>query len=445
MLRVGSDFSGVGAFEQALERLNLSYKKVFACDMDKHARKTYCLNFGTNQDFLLANIDSLGETAISTNDFSFYYPKNVYERKIPNQPLDIYMSSPPCQAFSLAGKRLGENDKRGILFYNTYDFIKENKPRFFIIENVKGLLSDDKGRTFNKWILLLSGKSINGTSIIYPHEEALPYHVYYKVLNAKNYNIPQNRERVFIIGIRNDVDNVFTWPKEVVLQKSLKDVLENEVDEKYFLSDKALSGLIKDSDNQINKGLGFKFSPKNINQISNTICAKEGFIKTGNYLKIGTWRTHDDGKGFRETEDNLCPTIPARARQDGSGQPVIKIGAIRGRKNINKKYDQKIEMNELNMSNAITSVQKDNVLFTFVNNSKGFDVLRENEDTINLSTPTPKTRRERIRRLTPLECFRLMDFNPSFKWNVSDIQAYKQAGNSICVGVLAKIIERLKI
>src|SRR5690606_13530794 len=108
-----------GAFDQALIRLDIDYLTVFACEMDLFARESYIANYG--------------EPA--------YYPFDVYDREIPKQSLDIYMTSPPCQAFSLAGKRKGEDDKRGILFYNSHEFITKNKPRYFIFENVKGLLS----------------------------------------------------------------------------------------------------------------------------------------------------------------------------------------------------------------------------------------------------------------------------------------------------------------
>ena len=223
VLKVGSDFSGVGAFDQALIRLGLDYKTIFACDMDKYARQTFIHNYGKPN----------------------YYPENVYDREVPNESLDIYMTSPPCQAFSLAGKRKGEDDKRGILFYNSHEFIKKNKPRYFIFENVKGLLSDDKGKTFQRWIDYLAGKSVNGNPTIFPHEDSVPYHVYYQVLNAKNYGVPQNRERVFIIGIRDDQDNFFSFPKPFHLVKRLKDVLEDSVDEKYYLSDTLLNWIDK--------------------------------------------------------------------------------------------------------------------------------------------------------------------------------------------------------
>lgn len=373
MINVGSDFSGVGAFDQALQRLDIEYKTVFACDMDKYARQTFIHNYGEPD----------------------YYPENVYDREIPKEPIDIYMTSPPCQAFSLAGRRKGEEDKRGILFYNSQEFIKVNNPKYFIFENVKGLLSDDKGNTFAKWIQYLGGKSVNGVPTLFPHHEAAPYHIYWRVLNAKDYNIPQNRERVFIIGIRDDEDNNFTWPKEMFLERRLRDVLESDVEEKHYLSENIIGGFIRHTEKQMSKGNGFKFEPKDGEGIGNCITAR--VFKMGvddNYIKVKS-----------ETDD-------------------VYIGAIRGRNPDNptsrisgQPTQQMLEINQNGTSNALTTVQKDNVVVT------GF----------------------RIRKLTPRECFRLMDFPDTFSWPVSDTQAYKQAGNSICVGVLASIISKLNL
>ena len=367
MIKVGSDFSGVGAFNQALMRLGIEYKEVFACDMDKYARQTFIHNYGEPD----------------------YYPENVYDREIPKESLDIYMTSPPCQAFSLAGMRKGEEDERGILFYNSHEFIKVNKPRYFIFENVKGLLSDSCGLTFRRWCEYLGGKSINGNPVIFPHQEAVPYHIYWKVLNAKNYGIPQNRERVFIVGIRDDMDNNFTWPKEELLTKRLRDVLEENVDEKYFLSDKMIEDLVNHSYKHKEKGNGFKFEPKYLNDIGNSVTTKSGQRTTDNFIQVKSAT------------------------------------------------------------------------------SKGYEIAKIGEDSINFEHPNSETRQGRvgdkvaqtlttscnqgvalwyrIRRLTPRECFRLMDFPDTFTWPVSDTQAYKQAGNSICVGVLVKIIEKLKL
>jgi DNA (cytosine-5)-methyltransferase 1 len=258
MIKVGSDFSGVGAFNQALNRLGIEYKEVFACDMDKYARQTFIHNYGEPE----------------------YYPTNVYDREIPEESLDIYMTSPPCQSFSLAGKRLGKNDKRGILFFNSLEFIETNKPRFFIFENVKGLLSDNSGKTFSEWVNLLGGKSVNGSPVLFPYANSVPYHLYWKVLNAKHHGVPQNRERVFLIGIRDDSDNNFSFPAEEHLLKRLKDVLEEEILEMFYLSNAAIERCLK---SQANKDLCIK----EVSDISKCIVA--GYYKIpfdGQYIKV---------------------------------------------------------------------------------------------------------------------------------------------------------------
>ena len=570
MIKVATDFSGVGAFDQALKSMQINYTKLFACDYDEYARQSFILVNGTEADKILVfskehgkwckkvkeiifkdysnsssieiEIDAalLKEANNFTKQFSFYYPFNVYDREIPEESCDVYVTSPPCQAFSMAGKRLGKEDLRGVLFFNSLEFIQKNKPRYFIFENVKGLLSHEKdknnkkaiyGTTFQEWINFLGGKSVNGNSTFFPYEDSVPYHIYFQVMNAKEYGVPQNRERVFIIGIRDDIDNNFQFPKSFPLEKRLKDILELIVDEKYFLSDKLIEGFQKHKDRHNEKGNGFGFKPQTesdsnsnslttkygtrqsdtylkvgyINQdtqasqvfgekgIAPNICAgthgyANGYISTSNEIEIGTWRTHEDGKGFRATEDNNCPTIPARAREDGSGQPVVKIGAFRGRNPDDKKDRSKgtnlvqtLEINQNDTSNTITSVQKDNVVLISTNNSKGFDIAEaEEEDSINFSNPNSKTRRGRvgkkvaqtldtqcnqailtnyrIRRLTPRECFRLMDFpdhqfmdiiekhnNDNPKQKISDSQLYKQAGNSIVRQMFIELLQKLNI
>jgi DNA (cytosine-5)-methyltransferase 1 len=319
MITVGSDFSGVGAFNQALIRLGIEYKEIFACDMDKYARQTFIHNYGEPE----------------------YYPTNVYDREIPSKSIDIYMTSPPCQAFSLAGKRLGKDDKRGILFFNSHEFIQVNKPRYFIFENVKGLLSDDGGKTFSEWVNMLGGKSVNGVPVIFPYEDSVPYHLYWKVLNAKEHGVPQNRERVFLIGIRDDEDNTFRFPIEEHLNKRLKDVLEDDVADKYFL-------------NNI-------YNNKRLNQ---------------------TLQKHE---------------LPNK-------EVIIDS------------YNQSIHEECICISTRV-----------------------------NASSCTHLWDTKQIRRLTPRECFRLMDFPDTFTWIVSDSQAYKQAGNSIVVNVLYKILKNLNL
>jgi DNA (cytosine-5)-methyltransferase 1 len=379
MIKVGSDFSGVGAFNQALNRLGIEYNEIFACDMDKYARQTFIHNYGEPK----------------------YYPTNVYEREIPTESLDIYMTSPPCQAFSLAGKRLGKNDKRGILFFNSLEFIEKNKPRFFIFENVKGLLSDDNGKTFSEWVNFLGGKSVNGSPILFPYADSVPYDLYWKVLNAKHHGVPQNRERVFLIGIRDDKDNNFSFPSEEHLTKRLKDVLESEVDEKYFLSEKMVNGFLLNTDSN--------------NEVIQLNPSKE----SGGKQPYQQNRIYDSNA--------LCPAL--NAGQQTWGGNIITLYN-------DKRLNETIEKNDLLLGEI-----------------KMLDTYNQ---TIHDECPTLKARHAqnndrklwdgfKIRRLTPRECFRLMDFPDTFTWPVSDSQAYKQAGNSIVVNVLYKILKNLNI
>ena len=398
MIKVGSDFSGVGAFNQALKRLGIEYKELFACDMDKYARQTFIHNYGEPE----------------------YYPTNVYDRAIPNESLDIYMTSPPCQAFSLAGKRLGKEDKRGILFFNSHEFIQKNKPRYFIFENVKGLLSDDGGKTFSEWVNLLGGKSINGNPVIFPYDDSVPYHLYWKVLNAKYHGVPQNRERVFLVGIRDNQDNNFRFPLEKQLTKRLKDVLEENVDDKYFLSDIAINGILNTKfqarANTIQEkdyvdclmACDYK-SPKSVKVKSNTLKgyeeAQEGDSINFSVPNSETLRGRV-GKGVAQTLDTAC--------NQGVILPLFQWG--KGNKGERTVY------NKNGISPCMTAAM-----------GMGGGI-------------TPSVIKDyKIRRLTPRECFRLMDFPDTFTWPVSDSQAYKQAGNSIVVNVLYKIIKNLNL
>ena len=379
MIKVGSDFSGVGAFNQALIRLGIPYKEIFACDMDKYARQTFIHNYGEPE----------------------YYPTNVYEREIPKESLDIYSSSPPCQAFSLAGKRLGKDDKRGILFFNSLEFIQVNKPRYFIFENVKGLLSDDNGKTFQEWINMLGGKSINGLPILFPYEDAVSYHLYWKILNAKEHGVPQNRERVFLIGIRDDSDNNFRFPVEEHLTKRLKDVLEEDVDYKYFLSEKMLELLTR-----CEKG---NTEVANINK-----GGQKGSVQSENGKYIGCLSA-TDYKLPKLIE--VKSATPKGYEEDTGCQQGVWIADYRN--------DEGLRIRKDNISPCMAA--------------------RKHSET-DISTMSPIIGYDyKIRRLTPRECFRLMDFPDTFTWPVSDSQAYKQAGNSIVVNVLYKILKNLNL
>jgi len=456
MIKVGSDFSGVGAFNQALMRLGIQYEEIFACDMDKYARQTFIHNYGEPK----------------------YYPTNVYDREIPSESLDIYMTSPPCQAFSLAGKRLGKDDKRGILFFNSHEFIQVNKPRFFIFENVKGLLSDDGGKTFQEWVNMLGGKSVNGVPVIFPYEDSVPYHLYWKVLNAKHHGVPQNRERVFLIGIRDDHDNVFQFPKEEHLSKRLKDVLENDVDDKYFLSEAAINKCLKSQANQnmLNEDIPDK-----------SRCIVAGYYKQpfdGQYLKIksATSKGYEEatdadsinfrvpnsetrrgrvGKGVAQTLDTACNQggMVAKVGRSEEGKKARKESMKKG-KDHTPFQAKEITFEPSDTMNCITTATtKDNLIqvgdyrtdegFRWRKDGNSPCIMASMRDTwkegFSRENPPIIHKDYKIRRLTPRECFRLMDFPDTFTWPVSDSQAYKQAGNSIVVNVLYKILKQLPL
>lgn len=436
MIKVGSDFSGVGAFNQALNRLGIEYKEIFACDMDKYARQTFTHNYGEPQ----------------------YYPTNVYEREIPKESLDIYMTSPPCQAFSLAGKRLGKNDKRGILFFNSLEFIQVNKPRYFIFENVKGLLSDDGGKTFSEWINYLGGKSVNGNPVIFPYSDSVPYHLYWKILNAKEHGVPQNRERVFLIGIREDSDNNFRFPIEEHLTKRLKDVLESEVDKKYFLSKNTIAKLIQYDAKQKQNGNGFGAKFHDTNGTMSALKVGGGgcddLIKINSATSKG-YKTATEGDSINfsvpnsETRHERVGKQVAQTLDTACNQGVIKI---EHRGHLNK--EPKVITNEIVPCLRPESHGHETKIcipvLTPDRAEKRQNGRRFKDDGEEMFTITTQDRHGiydgfKIRRLTPRECFRLMDFPDTFTWTVSDSQAYKQAGNSIVVNVLYKILKNINL
>ena len=211
---IGTACTGIGSPEYALREMGIEHQIVVGVEIDKYARQTYLENFKPDMMF----------EDMTQNDWTGHY-------------VDLLCAGIPCQSFSLAGKRLGELDPRGLLFYNFYEYVKIQKPKYFIIENVKGLLSTEN--VFETWLELL-GQSVNNQHNMFNHDDSLMYNLHWTVLNTKDFGLPQNRERVFIIGIRPDLPNTFRFPIGFQLTTRLKDILEPVVDEKYYLSDKML-------------------------------------------------------------------------------------------------------------------------------------------------------------------------------------------------------------
>ena len=206
ILRVGTDCSGIEAPIQALMQLNIPFKHVFCSDIDKFVIQSIKANY--KPEIIFGDKDGL------------FKDGDITKRNIDDVPdIDLYIAGFPCQPFSSAGDRRGLNDPRGTVFYSCLKVIETKQPKYFILENVKGLMTHDKGNTWNIMCNLLK------------ELERFGYIVKWKILNTKDYGIPQNRERIYIVGCK---DKNFEWP-----EKKEMDDLKNYVDEednKIFLS-----------------------------------------------------------------------------------------------------------------------------------------------------------------------------------------------------------------
>lgn len=242
-------FAGIGG-----TRLGFYYTGkvniVFSSEIDSFAAKTYEANFGEKPDGDI--------TQISTST-------------IPNH--DILVGGFPCQAFSQAGKKQGFNDTRGTLFFEIARIIKDKQPKAFLLENVRNLLSHDKGKTFD---------------VIKTTLEELGYEVKYTLFKAKDFGVPQNRERIYIIGFNKEkIKNYkkFSMPDPPYLKTCVGDILEKNVDEKYTISDKLWQGHQRRKAEHIEKGNGFGYSLFNAKSMyTNTISAR--YYKDGSEILI---------------------------------------------------------------------------------------------------------------------------------------------------------------
>jgi DNA-cytosine methyltransferase len=549
VLKVGTDFSGIGSPEEALTELKnegfLDFESEFACEIDKYARLSH---------------QKLHDSKVMYEDIT---KRNHSE--VPQ--LDLYVAGFPCQAFSIAGKQLGFEDVRGTLFFNVADFIRENQPKAFILENVKGLVSHDSGRTFQTIIDLLSngGGTVNGQMSLDFFDDGLGYHIHYKVLNTKEHGIPQNRERIFIVGFKDSRD--YGFPVKEPLKLRLKDLLQDSTSDKYYLSDKRVKTLIdnprsigfKDPDNYkvancvisgYNKlpsdGLYLKVKPKKVDDkyyLSDKMIEKITFSKKGNGevanlnkggergsvysedCRIMTCLTATDykqpkqilvksntKKGLEEAKegDSINYSIPtSKTRRGRVGKQVAQtldtacnMGVIvhnitqkvnvrkyevdlKGLKNLLsnkngftiKEISDKLNVNKSTVEHwfrkdkhfsipdadiwfelkklldiktddfdksIITFEEKDNV---FEKENRVYDIQGISPTLTTVKADEKITDGARIRRLTPLECWRLQGFSDQSFYKAekvnSDTQLYKQAGNSITVDVIKKIIKNI--
>lgn len=202
-IRLGTSFSGIGAIEHALNRLGLHTDILFAGDIDPNCKTAYFANYDISENRWHTDIHDFDATP--------------YKGQI-----DLLVGGAPCQAFSLRGKHGGFEDTRGTLFREFARIVIECQPKVFIFENVKGMLSHDKGNTW---------RVIKET-----FEKDCDYDVYYQVLNGKDYGVPQSRERLYCIGFKNETE--FKYPAPIPLERTVYDFLEKRFEKKYFLRQK---------------------------------------------------------------------------------------------------------------------------------------------------------------------------------------------------------------
>ena len=447
MLRILELFSGIGACSTALERLGIEHEIVDAVEIDKYAITSFNAIHGTN-----------------------FEPQDItiWDKDI---ECDLIMHGSPCQDFSVAGKQAGGDEHSGTrssLMYETLRIVEKLKPKYVIWENVKNILSAKHKHNFNNYLDKM---------------KELGYENYYQVLNAKDYGIPQNRERVFTISIRQDIDTGYTFPQKQELKLRLKDMLESNVDEKYYLSQQHIERITlwNSFQNPLDKvyggdtimdtittrvaesdGGGISASAKFVNEKSNgienlreklkerkTLCiknnTKQGYLEAhegdGVYTNVSTKRgtvtsqtmhtitslqdcgvvvksayNRDYGSKGKLQENDVCDTLQAAMGEGGGNVPIIKT--------IGNYSPSGYEASRVVDSNGLAPTVKE-----------------------NHGTVTATNENLRIRKLTPKECWRLMgftdeEFEKAAQHN-SNSQLYKQAGNSIVVNVLEKILSNL--
>lgn len=438
MLKVLELFAGIGACSKALTNLGIEHEIVDAVEIDKYAVQSFNAIHGTN-----------------------FEPQDItkWDKDI---ECDLIMHGSPCQDFSVAGLGKG-GDKgsgtRSSLMYETLRIVEKTHPKYVIWENVKNLISKKHKHNFDAYIDAM---------------DKLGYRSQYQVLNAKDYGVPQNRERVFTVSIRKDLDADFKFPEPQELKPRLKDVLEPTVDEKYYLNEEQTKRL----------RMTTFHSGKEENRVQDsegecrTLLARD--YKDAKCVRVGGLYDSDKAKhqaGSVYDPEGISATLSTM--QGGNQEPIIM--AQRGRSDgdwHNSEHYQKLEPREDGLTNTLSSVAKDNYVAESVDgvairtaNKVGYDMATDG-DSVDLSYPQSKTKRGRvgheisktlmaadcmgtidnyrIRKLTPKECWRLMsfddeDFDRAKASGVSDSQLYKQAGNSIVVKVLEGILRNLLI
>ena len=367
-------FAGVGSQVMALRNIGIDYEVIGISEIDKFAIKSYKAIHGEVHNF---------------GDIS----------KIEKLPYcDLLTYSFPCQDLSIAGhqKGISEDTRSGLLLEVERLLLKAKEngtlPKYLLLENVKNLVGKKFIKDFERWLNFLN---------------SLGYYSNWEVLNAKDYGIPQNRERVFVVSSLENMH--YKFPKPVELKSKMKDLLEEKVDDKYYLSEKHLK-CFSDMKNRNGFIRGERFNPRKLEECNTAfaITTRAGARPTDNFII-------QKGHGFNKggIKENIVPALTKSSWQENNF--IVNINPSGKGMNGN--------VYRTNLSPTLTT-----------NKGEGIKILHS--DTC------------RIRKLTPLECWRLMgfgdmDYYAAKSVGISDAQLYKQAGNSIVVTVLEAIFRNL--
>ena len=451
MIKVLSLFSGIGAFERACCRIGLDWELVNYCEIDRWASQSYSMVNQCSESLNLRDV------------------RTVTTETVRDQHVDLITYGFPCQDISIAGKQQGfVNDSgestRSGLFFEALRIIKELRPRYAIAENVKALTST---KFKNEFATVLSSLEEAG------------YNNYWRVLNAKDYGIPQNRERVFIVSIRRDVDEGdFQFPDKEPLMLRLRDMLEpaESVDEKYYLSTEregvrrliaelearySLPAVAGTGETPVLCQIGNIAKDPNREHIQDRIYDPSGLAPTLNTVGGGNLEpkiTIDGTIGPHETDritgkDGMVQTLKAT---DYKNPPKIVIDGLT--RDTQKQKARVFNPQGLAASLIATDYKEPpqiSVIGQLKGGEKGRVVDRdgigytltatEYKDPLKIAEPE-HAYGVRIRKLTPRECWRLMGFlDEEFDrvHGISNSQLYKQAGNSIVVNVLSALLSQL--
>ena len=465
-------FSGIGGFRSGLEKNG--HKAIAYSEVDKYAKQSYTSIYETSEELDLGDI-----TKVSNEQWQDLKGK-----------ANIIVGGSPCQSFSLAGKRRGFEDTRGTLFFHYVNAVKEVQPEFFIFENVKGMISHDKGETI-KTVL----SSFN----------EIGYDIDFDVFNSKYYGVPQNRERIYIVGKRKDLginesresvkgkkklDQLKNWAIENInyvkllpennnenVEKRLVDVLEDKVDEKYYLSEEKTKKLTLDQN--IGETLAAPvLAPDRINKSQNGRRFKNDgepmfTLTTQDRHGIAIREATKQGYAVAEQGDSVNVSYPtSKTRRGRVGKQVaqtLQAGEVNQGVVINSKIcrrcNGKLEPSDLEDyeyvcfecdENFYEFETKDEVK-AIIGSTQKNAYVGDGSTSPSLTSamgqggghvPMPVYSNLRIRKLTPLETWRLQGFTDEQFYKaqndgVSNSQLYKQAGNAVTVNVVDAITKEL--